>query len=49
MFFIDELLINILLQLMRMSKSDVINGDTQAEADAIDNNNEWKVSLNNLY
>jgi len=27
-----------------MSKSNISNGETQAEVDAIDNNNEWKVS-----
>jgi len=37
-----------------MSKSNISNGETQAEVDVIDNNNEWKVStaiflLNNLY
>jgi hypothetical protein len=30
-----------------MGKSNMGNDDTQAEADAIDNNNEWKVSFNN--
>lgn len=28
-----------------MSKTNVSNGDTPAEVDAIDNNNEWKVSI----
>jgi len=28
-----------------MSKANVSNGDTPAEVDAIDNNNEWKVSI----
>lgn len=36
-----------------MSKSNVSNGEIQAEGDVIDNNNEWKVSikykLNNAY
>lgn len=27
-----------------MSKSNISNGETQAEVDPIDNNNEWKVS-----
>jgi len=27
-----------------MSKSNISNGETQAEVDNIDNNNEWKVS-----
>jgi len=27
-----------------MSKSNISNGETQAEVDAVDNNNEWKVS-----
>lgn len=26
-----------------MSKSNISNGETQSEVDAIDNNNEWKV------
>lgn len=28
-----------------MSKSNVSNGEIQAEVDPIDNNNEWKVSV----
>jgi hypothetical protein len=37
-----------------MSKSNISNGETQAEVDVIENNNEWKVStaiflINNLY
>lgn len=31
-------------QLIKMSKSNISNGETQSEIDAIDNNNEWKVS-----
>jgi len=31
-----------------MSKSNVSNGEAQAEVDAIDNNNEWKVSTRNI-
>lgn len=27
-----------------MSKSNISNGETQAEVDNLDNNNEWKVS-----
>jgi len=27
-----------------MSKSNISNGETQAEVDVIDNDNEWKVS-----
>jgi len=29
---------------MKLSKSNISNGETQAEVDPIDNNNEWKVS-----
>lgn len=32
-----------------MSKSNVSNGEIQAEVDAIDNNNEWKVSIVYIY
>lgn len=35
-------------QLIKMSKSNVSNGEAQAETDAIDNNNEWKVSVINI-
>lgn len=31
-----------------MSKSNISNGETQTEVDAIDNNNEWKVSISNF-
>lgn len=39
-----NLLINKYFQLIKLSKSNVGNGETQAEVDVIDNNNEWKVS-----
>jgi len=35
-------------QLIKMSKSNISNGETPAEVDAIDNNNEWKVSTCNF-
>ncbi|XP_060876558.1 ubiquitin carboxyl-terminal hydrolase 10 isoform X1 [Metopolophium dirhodum] len=31
-----------MIELIKMSKSNISNGETQAEVDAIDNNNEWK-------
>lgn len=31
-----------------MSKSNISNGDIQADVDAIDNNNEWKVSIKSI-
>lgn len=31
-----------------MSKSNVSNGEIQAEVDAVDNNNEWKVSITSI-
>lgn len=37
--------ISFYFQLIKMSKSNVSNGEIQAEVDAVDNNNEWKVSI----
>lgn len=33
---------------MKMGKCNTKNDDIQVEADAIDNNNEWKVSYSNI-